>query len=139
MGGSRVDLDHFSDREAIRLPVDGNEGTSRRGFLGRLVAFPVALGLAVVAEREPAAGKKNGKHNNKKKKHNKDDGGSGGGGGYSPDSEERAFLDLINDYRSQKGVGALSLQDQLGAAAEFHSQDMAEKNYFDHRLSNGDS
>jgi uncharacterized protein YkwD len=136
-----VGLDHSQDREATRLPVDGNEGLPRRGFLARLVALPAALGLAVFAEREPAAGKKHGKNNKHKKKHNNGSGGSGGSGGgaYSPDSEERAFLDLINDYRSQKGVGALSLQDQLGAAAEFHSQDMAQKNYFDHRLSNGDS
>jgi uncharacterized protein YkwD len=142
MEGSRVDLDHSTDRGAIRLPANGNEGLPRRGLLARLVALPAAIGLAVFAERGPAAGKKkHGKHHKHKKKHNKGNGGSGGGGGgrYSPDSEERAFLDLINDYRSQKGVGTLSLQDQLGAASEFHSQDMAQKNYFDHRLSNGDS
>ena len=64
---------------------------------------------------------------------------SGGGGDYSPDREERAFLDLINNYRRKNGVGKLSLQNQLGACAEHHSQDMANKNYFSHKLSNGDS
>ena len=33
---------------------------------------------------------------------------SGGGGGYSPDGEERAFLDLINNYRRKNGAGELS-------------------------------
>jgi uncharacterized protein YkwD len=136
-----VDHAQHEDRKSIRLPVAGAAGASRRWFLARLAALPTALGLAVLAEREPAAGKKHGKHNKKKKKHNKGNGGSGGGsgGGYSPDGEERAFLDLINDYRRRNGVGSLSLQDQLGAAAEFHSEDMAQKNYFDHRLSNGNS
>jgi uncharacterized protein YkwD len=134
-----LDHDH-SDRESIRMLVAATASTPRRRFLARLIALPAALGLAVVAEREAAGKKKHGKHNKKKNKHNNGNGGDGGsGGGYSPDGEERAFLDLINDYRSQKGVGTLSLQDQLGAAAEFHSQDMARKNYFDHRLSNGDS
>lgn len=136
-----MDLDFSPGREAIEQPGDLTPRTPRRRFLARLIALPAALGLAVLVEREPAAGKKHGKKNKKKKKHNKGGGGSGGGGGgsYSPDGEERAFLDLINNYRNEKGVGALSLQDNLGAAAEFHSQDMAQKNYFDHRLSNGDS
>jgi uncharacterized protein YkwD len=135
-----VNLDHSPEREVNRLLRDATATTPRRGFLARLIAWPAALGFAVFAQREPAAGKKHGKNNKhkKKKKHNKGGGGTGGGG-YSPDGEERAFLDLINNYRSQKGVGALTLQNQLGAAAEFHSQDMARKNYFDHRLSNGDS
>jgi uncharacterized protein YkwD len=138
MEESSVDHDHSPVREAIEIPM-ATLKSPRRGFLARLIAVPAALGLGVFAGREPAAGKKHGKNNkHKKKKHDKGGGGSGGGG-YSPDGEERAFLDLINDYRSQKGVGALSLQDQLGAASEFHSQDMAQKNYFDHRLSNGDS
>jgi uncharacterized protein YkwD len=59
--------------------------------------------------------------------------------GYSPDNEEREFLDLINRYRRKHGAKPLRLQDQLGEAAEHHSRDMAEKNYFKHKLSNGDS
>ena len=56
---------------------------------------------------------------------------------YSPDSEELAFLDLINDYRGRHGLGALSLNTALGAAADYHSQDMAENGYFAHTLSDG--
>ena len=66
-------------------------------------------------------------------------GGSGGGGGYSPDSEERAFLDLINAYRRRHGAGNLTIENRLGAAADYHSEDMARKNYFSHNLANGDS
>jgi uncharacterized protein YkwD len=47
------------------------------------------------------------------------------------------MVDLINDYRRRNGVSELTLDDQLGAAAEHHSQDMAKKNYFRHKLSNG--
>ncbi|HLL49125.1 MAG TPA: CAP domain-containing protein, partial [Thermomicrobiales bacterium] len=65
--------------------------------------------------------------NNKKTKNS-----NGGGGGYAADGEERAFLNLINDYRSRNGLAGLALQDQLGAAADHHSQDMAQKNYFAH-------
>ncbi|MGI9252499.1 MAG: CAP domain-containing protein, partial [Thermomicrobiales bacterium] len=56
---------------------------------------------------------------------------------YSPDNQESAFLGLINDYRAQNGLGPLVLQDELGSAADFHSQDMADHNYFDHYLSDG--
>ena len=56
---------------------------------------------------------------------------------YSPDNQESAFLGLINDYRSQNGLAPLFIQDELGAAADYHSQDMATHNYFDHYLSDG--
>lgn len=58
---------------------------------------------------------------------------------YSPDGEELAFLDLINAYRAENGLGPLALQDELGDAAEFHSQDMATADYFAHTLSDGTS
>ena len=90
--------------------------SSRRHLLGRLAALPAALGLGFFMERESVAA-----------------------GGYSPDKQERAFLDLINAYRRKNGAGKLTLQNQLGAAAEHHSQDMANKNYFSHKLANGDS
>jgi uncharacterized protein YkwD len=121
-----------------------NVGTSRRLFLARLTALPAAFGLVVIAEPESGEAKKgNGKKKRKdgggkKKNKNNKNSNDSGGGGYSPDGEERAFLDLINDYRRRNGAGDLSLQDQLGAAADHHSQDMASKNYFSHQLSNGD-
>ncbi len=132
-------MDH--DREPFSMTISNAARGSRRRLLARLVAVPAALGLGFFAERETGEGKKRkgkkggGKKRNGKKKGNSD----GGGGGYSPDSEERAFLDLINDYRRKNGAGNLSLQNQLGAAAKYHSQDMANKNYFSHQLANGDS
>ncbi|MCC7022447.1 MAG: CAP domain-containing protein [Thermomicrobiales bacterium] len=105
--------------------------TTRRRLLTLLGALPAALGLGFLAESDAAA-KKQGKKGKKRGK-------KGKGGGYSPDGEERAFLDLINDYRRKNGVGQLSLNDKLGAAAKHHSRDMAKKNYFSHKLANGDS
>jgi uncharacterized protein YkwD len=58
---------------------------------------------------------------------------------YCPDAEERAFLTLINDYRRQNGLSALTLVRALGGAAEHHSVDMATYNYFSHTLKNGTS
>src|SRR5262245_42643142 len=58
---------------------------------------------------------------------------------YAPDSAECAMLKLINNYRKQKGKGALTLSRTLGAAAEHHSRDMAAHNYFSHTLYNGTS
>ncbi len=120
------------NREPFFSPTisDATRG-SRRRLLARLATLPAAFGLGFFAESEPAAARK-GKGKRKKNK-------NGGRGGYSPDGEERAFLDLINKYRRQHGVGNLSLQNQLGAAADHHSQDMANKNYFSHKLANGDS
>jgi uncharacterized protein YkwD len=129
-------VDH--DRTPVSIALLDATRSSRRRLLARLAALPAAIGLGFFTEPESAAarkqrkGKKRKQHGGKKKK-------KGGGGGYSPDGEERAFLDLINAYRRQHGAGNLSLQDQLGAAAEHHSQDMAKKNYFSHKLANGDS
>ncbi|MBW3631633.1 MAG: CAP domain-containing protein [Chloroflexi bacterium] len=134
-------MDH--DREPFSMTISDTARGSRRLLLGRLAALPAAFGLGIFAERESGEAKKgkgkkgSGKNKNRNKK--KDKNTNGGGGGYSPDSEERAFLDLINDYRRKNGAGNLSLQNQLGAAADHHSQDMANKNYFSHQLSNGDS
>jgi uncharacterized protein YkwD len=57
--------------------------------------------------------------------------------GYSPDDQELAFLELINAYRGSNGLAPLSLNYQLGAAADYHSYDMATNNYFDHYLFDG--
>lgn len=138
-------MDH--DRDQF-VPIFGGlrVGFDRRRLLTRLAALPATLGLAGLLKRDPAEARKKKGKGKIKKKHGgggknkgKGNGGGGGGGGYSPDGEERAFLDLINDYRRRNGAGDLALQDQLGAAAEHHSQDMANKNYFKHTLANGDS
>ncbi len=56
---------------------------------------------------------------------------------YSPDDQELAFLDLINAYRAENGLGTLVLQDELGDAADFHSADMGAHDYFAHTLADG--
>jgi uncharacterized protein YkwD len=111
------------------VALSGVARSSRRRLLTLLAALPAALGFSFVMERESVTAWKEQAQRKRQ----------GGGGGYSPDREERAFLDLINDYRRKNGARNLSLQNQLGAAAEHHSQDMAKKNYFSHKLSNGDS
>lgn len=54
------------------------------------------------------------------------------GGGYSPDDQELAFVDLLNQYRGSLGLAPVTLNSALGAAAEYHSYDMATNNYFSH-------
>ena len=48
----------------------------------------------------------------------------------SYDSEELQFLELINDYRQQNGLGPLLLSDTLSVSAERHDQDMARYSFF---------
>lgn len=117
---------------ASRLPEALQIGLGRRGLLAALLAG--WLGSRGLADLEAKKKKKKKRKHRKQKKHK-----GGSSGSYSPDSEERAFLDLINDYRRSKGEGALTLNNNLGAAANFHSRDMAKKNYFKHTLKNGDS
>lgn len=56
-----------------------------------------------------------------------------------PDSEEMAFVTLINNHRAANGLSALTLQNQLGAAAELHSQDQATNSFSSHTGSDGSS
>jgi len=53
---------------------------------------------------------------------------------FCADAEELAFLTLINNYRASFGLGALVITQQLSAAADHHSQSMADFNYFNHTL-----
>ena len=57
--------------------------------------------------------------------------------GYAPDAEEWAFIELLNAYRGQLGLAPVTLNYELGAAAEYHSVDMAMNNYFDHYALDG--
>lgn len=50
----------------------------------------------------------------------------------SYDSEELQFLELLNLYREDNGVGPLILSDTLALAAQRHSQDMARYAFFAH-------
>jgi len=118
-------VDH--DRTPVGVALFGATRSSRRRLLARLATLPAAFSLGFLSKPTSVAARTD------------NDIDSSGRRGYSPDREERAFLDLINDYRRKNGARNLSLQDQLGAAADHHSQDMAKKNYFSHKLSNGDS
>jgi uncharacterized protein YkwD len=65
---------------------------------------------------------------------------SGGGGGEaSLDPEEQSFLVTLNDYRAQNGLGPLSACSSLNSAAQLHSEDMRDNNYFSHTGLNGSS
>ncbi len=55
------------------------------------------------------------------------------------DAEEQAFLVLINQYRAQNGLGALSACTSLNRAAQGHSEDMRDNDYFSHTGLNGSS
>ncbi len=57
----------------------------------------------------------------------------------SIDSEEQAFLGLINNYRAQNGLGALTMSTNLNRSATWLAADMGAKNYFSHTDSLGRS
>ncbi len=57
--------------------------------------------------------------------------------GATLDSEEQAFLVLINNYRQQNGLVALQASTSLNTASDWMSNDMAQKNYFSHTDSLG--
>jgi uncharacterized protein YkwD len=48
------------------------------------------------------------------------------------DFEEQKFLEIINGYRQENGLGALTHCRSLDRAAQGHSEDMRDQNYFDH-------
>lgn len=52
-------------------------------------------------------------------------------------TEEQAFLTLINNYRQQKGLGVLTVDTRLQDAAEWMSVDMGVNAYFSHTDSLG--
>ena len=60
-----------------------------------------------------------------------------GGAQAALDSEEQAFLTLINSHRQANGLGSLSLDWQLNAAANWMSNDMAANDYYSHTDSLG--
>jgi uncharacterized protein YkwD len=58
-------------------------------------------------------------------------------GAVTLDSEEAAFVTLINAYRVQNGLGALKVSVTLTESSKWLSVDMATKNYFSHTDSLG--
>lgn len=55
------------------------------------------------------------------------------------DSEEMAFLAIINNYRAQNGLGSLTISTNLNRASAWMVQDLATNNYFSHTDSLGRS
>ncbi|HEY7270244.1 MAG TPA: CAP domain-containing protein, partial [Dehalococcoidia bacterium] len=53
------------------------------------------------------------------------------------DSEERAFLTLINNYRAQNGAPTLTISVNLNRSASWMALDLGAKNYFSHTDSLG--
>ena len=128
------------NQEPHRHTLAIEAGSSRRRLLTRLLALPAAIGLAYLAPDPAEARKKRRRRRRNRRGRNPGGGGSGnagGGGGYAPDAEERAFLTLINNHRRANNRSPLSLQDQLGIAAERHSQDQANRDRGGHAGSDG--
>jgi uncharacterized protein YkwD len=55
------------------------------------------------------------------------------------DAEEQAFVGLLNQYRAQNNLGPVTACTSLNRAAQGHSEDMRDQNYFDHTGLNGSS
>ena len=53
-------------------------------------------------------------------------------------SEELSFIQLINQYRQNSGLGTLLLSDTISDASTKHSSDMAKYNFFDHNTVRSD-
>ncbi|WP_051755711.1 CAP domain-containing protein [Kitasatospora purpeofusca] len=58
-------------------------------------------------------------------------------GGSSNSSFAQQVADLVNTQRSQAGCGPLTVDPKLTTAAQFHSDDMADRNFFDHASPDG--
>ncbi|MCX4759303.1 CAP domain-containing protein [Kitasatospora purpeofusca] len=58
-------------------------------------------------------------------------------GGSSNSSFAQQVADLVNTQRSQAGCGPLTVDPKLTTAAQVHSDDMADRNFFDHASPEG--
>jgi uncharacterized protein YkwD len=47
-------------------------------------------------------------------------------------------VELVNDYRGQAGCAPVSVESHLTAAAQEHSDDMSQRNYFSHDTPEGE-
>lgn len=108
-GGRKETAARMSRRVAQALALLGRiEATLRRSVaVAALAALAAALGMLGAIWTPPA-----------------------GSATAALDAEEQAFLQMINDYRAQNGVGPLALNGQLTDAADWMSHDMASKGYW---------
>ncbi len=126
--------DHPSDAGGIVTP--GMLRSHRRRILALLGTLPFTAALAVSNDlNQPLAIEAEAKKKRKKPGHKKSQ--KRKPRNHSINNEERAMLDLINAYRRQNGLPALSLQRQLGSAARLHSRDQAAHHIPGHIGSNG--
>lgn len=58
---------------------------------------------------------------------------------FGNDAVELEFLDLINEYRAENGVGSLQVSDTLNRPATWMAKDLISNNYFSHTDSLGRS
>lgn len=63
-------------------------------------------------------------------------GGGSAGGGSSPAFAQQV-VDLVNTERAKAGCGPVTADSRLASAAQSHSDDMADRNYFDHASPEG--
>jgi uncharacterized protein YkwD len=125
----------FGEISTLRTPR-----SNRRRILALLSALPLTLALAVGRELDqPLASVADAKKKRKKRKRSAKQRCVGGlSGDYqSLDSEERAFLELINDYRCRQGRSQLAAHTQLAVAAEVYSNDQANNGAKNHIGSDG--
>lgn len=66
-------------------------------------------------------------------------GASGDGGTISEPALEQAVHERINDRRRARGLSTLGFDDALQSIADYHSADMAQKNYFSHDSPTGET
>ncbi|SIR72729.1 Uncharacterized conserved protein YkwD, contains CAP (CSP/antigen 5/PR1) domain [Haladaptatus litoreus] len=52
---------------------------------------------------------------------------------------ERRIHEQINNIRTERGLQSLGYNNQLGEAADYHSQDMIDKSYFSHTAPDGET
>lgn len=70
--------------------------------------------------------------------------GNGECGGAGPettplDAQEQQFLELLNQHRANNGVPPVAACTSMNRAAQGHSEDMRDQDYFDHAGLNGSS
>ena len=58
---------------------------------------------------------------------------------YALTAAERRMVELVNEERTSRGLGALAVDLEMSAVARAHSADMAARDYFDHTNPDGDS
>ncbi|MGA5821046.1 CAP domain-containing protein [Kitasatospora sp. NPDC094028] len=64
-------------------------------------------------------------------------GGSGSAGGGPASGYAQQVVDLVNVERSKAGCGPVTADSRLASASQSHSDDMADRNYFDHASPEG--